>query len=55
MTVIGGTIGAYERFLRMPPTFVMGIMWLVGALLLGALVMAAYSAETALSATMGLL
>ena len=57
MTGIGREIGGtYEWFLRMPTALVVGIMWLVGALLLlGVLAMAAYPAEAALSAAMGLL
>jgi hypothetical protein len=33
----------YERFLELPPAFVLTVMWLVGAALLGSLVLLLYS------------
>ena len=36
-------VRAYERFLELPPAFVLGVMWLAGVALLGALGWVLYS------------
>ena len=36
-------VTAYERFLELPEMVVMAVLWLVGAVLMGAAVMGAYS------------
>jgi hypothetical protein len=42
------TIAAYERFLELPRLVVLVVMWLMGALLLGAAVLALHYAWTIL-------
>jgi hypothetical protein len=38
------TIGqAYERFLELPPAFVLAVMWVAGAALLGSIALVLYS------------
>jgi hypothetical protein len=39
---------AYERFLEMPVAFVLGVMWLAGAVLMGACALVLYLAVSAL-------
>ena len=39
---------AYERFLELPTAVVLSVMWVVGTVLLGACVLAAYAAVSAL-------
>ena len=38
----------YERFLELPPAFVLAVMWLVGAALLGSIALLLYSTTWAL-------
>ncbi len=38
----------YERFLELPPAFVLAVMWLVGAALLGSIALVLYSTAWAL-------
>jgi hypothetical protein len=39
---------AYERFLEMPVAFVLGVMWLAGAVLMGSCALALYLVVSAL-------
>ena len=43
-------VRAYERFLELPVPVVLVVLWLLGALVLGAVVMGAFSAVVWLSA-----
>jgi hypothetical protein len=43
-------VRAYERFLELPVPVVLVMLWLLGALILGAVVMGVYSAVVWLSA-----
>ncbi len=38
----------YERFLELPPAFVLAVMWLAGAALLGSIALVLYSTAWAL-------
>jgi hypothetical protein len=43
-----GIARAYERFLEMPVAFVLGVMWLAGATLIGSCALLLYLAVSAL-------
>jgi hypothetical protein len=43
-----GIVRAYERFLEMPATFVLGVMWLAGVALVGSCALVVYLAVRAL-------
>jgi hypothetical protein len=44
LTAIVGIVRAYEMFLELPVAVVLVVMWLLGVLMLGAVVMGVYSA-----------
>ncbi len=48
LSSVGMLGGAYERFLEMPVAFVLGVLWLAGAALIGSGVLALYLAVSAL-------
>ncbi len=51
----GPVADAYGRFLELPVPVVLAVLWLVGVVLLGTVVIAAYSAEVLLLAAVALL
>ena len=54
-TSAGPIVKAYARFLELPAPLVLVVAWLIGAVLLGTVLVAAYSAVVWLLAAMALL